>query len=339
MNRKQRVRLALQHQETDIIPHFADFTIPEAEKLAAYFGDPHFQDKIGNHIASAEWIPPQEPVPGKPGFFRDFFGSVWNRSGPDKDIGVVDQYLIQEPGLSSFSFPEVDFEKLDLFYRKKLAESEGQFVMAAFGFSLFERAWVLRGMEDLLADMVLEPKAAESLFESICEYNLSILHFTLNYPFDGVYFGDDWGQQRGLIMGPGLWRKFIKPRLKQMYAPCKAKGKFVLAHCCGDISEIFPDLIEVGLDCYLTFQPEIYDIRAVKKQYGNDLSFWGGISTQTLLPFGTPEFVKKETARIMGIMGKGGGYIAAPTHAVPYDVPCENVEAMLHVFQNQKQYL
>ena len=86
-------------------------------------------------------------------------------------------------------------------------------------------------------------------------------------------------------------------------------------------------------------QPEFYDIEHVKREFGNDLSFWGGISTQRLLPYGTPDEVRRETARIMRVMGKGGGYIAAPTHAVPGDVPPENILAMFDVFQNQAQYL
>ena len=94
----------------------------------------------------------------------------------------------------------------------------------------------------------------------------------------------------------------------------------------------------MGLDCYQTFQPEIYDIQQVKSTLGQRLSFWGGISTQRLLPFAEPDVVQKETARILNILGKNGGYIAAPTHAVPGDVPPENIMAMLEVFAHQEQF-
>jgi len=127
--------------------------------------------------------------------------------------------------------------------------------------------------------------------------------------------------------------------MARMYERVKSKGKFVIQHSCGDIHEIFPDLIDIGLDVYQTFQPEIYHIDFIKKEYGKHLSFWGGISTQRLLPFGTIDEVKEKTAEIMRIMGKGGGYIAAPTHAVPGDVPPENVMAMLAVMMNQERYL
>ena len=165
------------------------------------------------------------------------------------------------------------------------------------------------------------------------------MDIALAYPFDGFYFGDDWGQQSGLIMGPNYWRRFIKPRMKRLYEKAKAKGLFIVQHSCGDIHELFPDLIGIGLDCYQTFQPEIYDIETIKREYGRDLAFWGGISTQRLLPFASPEKIRTETARIMRIMGKDGGYIAAPTHAVPGDVPAEHIEAMFDVFLHQEKYL
>lgn len=97
------------------------------------------------------------------------------------------------------------------------------------------------------------------------------------------------------------------------------------------------DIVPYNAD--FTFQPEIYDIEKIKEEFGKDLTFWGGISTQRLLPYATPEEVKKETARIMRIMSKNGGYIAAPTHAVPFDVPAENIIAMFEVFQNQEKHL
>ena len=87
----------------------------------------------------------------------------------------------------------------------------------------------------------------------------------------------------------------------------KKGGRFIIQHSCGDIHEIFPDLIDIGLDCYQTFQPEIYDIAAVKREFGQDLAFWGGISTQQLLPYAAPNKVKEEAKRLMDIMSKGGG--------------------------------
>ena len=170
-------------------------------------------------------------------------------------------------------------------------------------------------------------------------YNLKLIAIVNEYPLDAVYFGDDWGQQRGTLMGPANWRTFIKPRLARMYEAARIGGKVVIQHSCGDISALFPDLIEIGLDCYQTFQPEIYDQAWFKREFGRDLSVWGGISTQQLLPRSTPDQIRAETSRVMRVMSAGGGYIAAPTHAVTHDIRYDQIMAMLDVFLNQERYL
>jgi uroporphyrinogen decarboxylase len=127
--------------------------------------------------------------------------------------------------------------------------------------------------------------------------------------------------------------------MARLYARVKSKRKFVIQHSCGDCRELFPDLIDMGLDCYQTFQPEIYDIAEMKKLYGSRVSFWGGVSTQQALPRLTSGELKKEIIRVMNILRKNGGLIIAPTHALPFDVPAENILAMIDVFQNQERYL
>lgn len=335
MTARERVLAALNHQSTDFVPYHLDFTQTEYEKVKNYFQDPGFYEKTGYHLLYDQYSGFPTELADRPGHFRDDFGVVWNRT-IDKDIGVVDQPFVCD--LDDYQFPEVHLDETKL--RKQydfLMQNRGdRFTFAGIGFSMFERAWSLCGMENLLMGMLTNPEEVEQLLDDICAYNMRIIDIAMEYDFDGFYFGDDWGQQKGLIMGANHWRHFIKPRMAKMYARVKKHGKYVLQHSCGDIHEIFPDLIEIGLDCYQTFQPEIYDVEAVKREFGDKLTFWGGISTQRLLPFATPEEVKAETRRMIQIMGKDGGYIAAPTHAVPGDVPPENIAAMLEVFQNQK---
>ena len=127
--------------------------------------------------------------------------------------------------------------------------------------------------------------------------------------------------------------------MARLYEKVKASGKYVFQHSCGDCNEILPDLIEIWLDCYQTFQPEIYDLAKVKKLYGDKLTFWGGVSTQQCLPYATTDEVQAETVRVIKIMRKSGGIIIAPTHAVPFDVPPENILAMIEVFKNQEKFL
>jgi uroporphyrinogen decarboxylase len=109
----------------------------------------------------------------------------------------------------------------------------------------------------------------------------------------------------------------------------KAKGKYVLLHGCGNIEDVFPDLIEIGLDVYNTVQPEIYNLKKIKAEYGKDLTFWGAISTQQFLPQSRPEEVFDRSVETIRILGEGGGYIFSPTHAVMPDIPVANIRAML----------
>lgn len=339
MTRRERLIQALNHMETDILPYQINFTQKEKERVAEYLGDPDFVDNIGNHIDSVYFDGFLVEEKDHPGFFKDDFGVRWNRTGVDKDIGVIEGLVLDKPDMSTYRFPKVKSEILHKQFQEMMDNKKDTFKMGAIGFTMFERAWTLRGMENFLADMLLNPDFADELLDAICDFNLKIVDIALGYDIDGFEFGDDWGQQSGLIMGPRLWRRFIKPRMAKMFERVKSKGKFVILHSCGDIHEILPDLIDIGLDVYQTFQPEIYDIREIKKEYGSRLSFWGGISTQRLLPFATPEEIRAKTIETMKIMGQGGGYIAAPTHDVPGDVPPENLLAMMDVFMNQKKYL
>jgi uroporphyrinogen decarboxylase len=208
--------------------------------------------------------------------------------------------------------------------------------MYIIGFSLFERAWALRSMPELLMDFILNPDFVDELLKRITDYNLAVIDIVAEYPIDCIFFGDDWGQQSGLIMGPEHWRRFIKPHIQRMYSYVASKGMLVAQHSCGDIHELFDDLVEAGLAIYNTFQPEVYDVEYMKRRYGSSVTFYGGISTQRLLPFASPDEVKREMRRLMLIIGKGGGYIVAPTHSIPDDVSTENILAFLDVVRNQK---
>ena len=335
MTRRELVISALEHREPPVVPHYIGFTAQALEQLIAYTGNESIEEELGSCLcASPYWGWPTE-LPDQPGCFRDEFGVVWNRNGADKDIGVVDHPQLEDLETDSYTFPVCDTARLRGEYERLVRVKGDRFAIADFGFSMFERSWSLMGMENTLASMVTCPEALEALYDRICEYYLALVDIALEYDIDGVYFGDDWGQQKGLIMGPDHWRRFIKPRMARLYARVREAGKYVIQHSCGDCHEIFPDLIEIGLSCYQTFQPEIYDIHEMKRLYGDKLTFWGGVSTQQCLPFATPAEVKVETRRIMNALRQGGGLIIAPTHAVAFDVPPENIMAMAEVFREQ----
>lgn len=334
MTNRERVIASLQHRQPDRVPYNIEFTKDAHRTMAAYYADPEFDRKLGNCLYSADAEPPMREV--TPGIFQDEFGIQWNRT-IDKDIGVVINTVVTLDTIDHYQFPDPlspnVYERLDAAPADK--NKEDNFVCCGLGFSLFERAWTLAGMENILMWMVAEPERLHRLFDRILEHLLIKVGKICEYDVDMVYFGDDWGQQTGLIMGPQLWREFIKPRLREMYGAVKRNGKYLRIHSCGHVQEIFPDLIELGLDLFNPFQPEVMNPFEMKKSFGDRLCFDGGISTQRTLPFATPAQVREEVKRLLEVVGKNGGYFAAPAHAIPGDATAENIGAMLDVLRNQ----
>lgn len=331
MTKREAVIQALRHEDVRPTPYYLDMTDEVAQRMREYTGDDLFFEHSGSYLAQER---NESFTSLEGGLFQDQFGVVWDKGTQEGDFGIVHEYLLTEPTLEGYTFPEPD-EKIIREKCERLAAQRDRFTMYIVGFSLFERAWTLRSMEDLLCDMLTEQEFADELLDRIVDYNLAVVDIVSEYPIDCLFFGDDWGMQKGLIMGLPLWKRFIEPRIRRQYAYVKSKGMYVAQHSCGDCSEVFPELVDAGLDIYNTFQPEIYDIEYFKKTYGGRITFFGGISTQTLLPVATPEVVKREMRRIIRILSKDGGYIIAPTHAMPGDVPPENVLAFLDVCRHQ----
>lgn len=336
MNKRERVIAALNHEQTDVCPFNADFTEQAWDILMKKTNNPNFLAENNAHLHYWQsWNFPEEII-GKQGYFKDGFGVTWNRNGADKSIGISD-ITIEEPDFDILGKLDwkLNEEKIRKEMNKLISTKEDRFTFGGIGFTMFERLWSLCGMENAMIWMLTDPKFVEALLDKITEHSIKVIKIINEYDIDGFYFGDDWGQQRGLITGKPLWSKMIKPRMAKLYEEARQDGKFILQHSCGDCHEIMPDLIDIGLNCYQTFQPEIYDIANIKEIYGNKLAFWGGISTQQVLPYATPEEVKIEALRIKDILFKNGGYIWAPTHALEFDVPVENVLAMFEIFNDQ----
>jgi uroporphyrinogen decarboxylase len=188
-----------------------------------------------------------------------------------------------------------------------------------------------------LVDMLERPEFVENLLDAIVEHNLIRIRKALKFPIDAVYFGDDYGMQTGLIMGLDHWRRFFKPRLARMFAPVRDAGKYVFLHSCGCVVDLFDDLLEIGLNAFNPFQPEVMDVFAVKREYHGRLAFHGGMSIQKVLPFGTVDDVRDAATALLEA-GADGGYIFSPSHSVPPDVPPENLIAMMDVVRSQPGY-
>jgi uroporphyrinogen decarboxylase len=333
VNKREIIRTVLEHGRPPYVPWSFGFTLEAKEKLRAHYGpEKDLETVLGNHLLR---------LGSDIGFFadvgpnlvQDVFGVVWDRS-IDKDIGDVKNSVLAEPTLHGYSFPDPVAPRFFADIPEKIARYGERFRVYQIGFSLWERAWTMRGYENIMMDFYDHPGFVRELLQRIGEYNIAQINKALEFDIDGVYFGDDWGQQRGLQMGPQLWREFIYPILKRMYGVVKKANRVVMIHSCGDVDELFDDLIEIGLNCFNPFQPEVMDIHALIDRYHGRLAFHGGLSTQRTLPYGTPEDVRRETARLIE-HGRGGGYILSPAHDVEGDVPLENMLAFIETAQSQ----
>ncbi len=336
MTKRDVIRMVLDGEKPPYVPWSFSFTVEALEKLVSHFGTQDLDPHLHNHILNLGSVCGFFEDLGNDRF-RDVFGVVWDRS-VDKDIGNVEQPQLREPDLKGYTFPDPEDERFFCDIPEQLEKRGDLFRVYSIGFSLYERAWTLRGMENLMLDFIDNPEFVRELLRTIADYNIAQVRKALTYDIDAVYFGDDWGQQQGLQMGPALWREFIYPELKRMYATVRDAGKYVFIHSCGDVDELFDDLIGIGLNCFNPLQPEVMDVADLINRYRGRLVFHGGLSTQQTLPYGTVEDVRKETRRLIDL-GREGGYILSPAHAVEGDVPLENMLAFIDEALNQPGFV
>jgi len=332
MLKRDVVRWVLEGKRPPYVPWSMGFTKEAKEKLQAHFGSMDIEEPLDNHILK---------LGSDIGFFedlgnnrvRDVFGVVWDRS-IDKDIGNAEGQILPEPTLAGYEFPDPLDPRFFADIPARIERAPDRFRVFQIGFSLYERAWTLRGLETLMMDFLDHPQFVRDLLNRIADYNIAQVREALKYDIDAVYFGDDWGQQHGLQMGPHFWRRFIRPALERMYNVVRQSGRFVMIHSCGDVAALFDDLIDMGLDCFNPFQPEVMDVWSLLPRYRSRLCFHGGLSTQKTLPFGTADDVRDEVRRLL-TLGRDGGYIFAPAHDVEGDVPLENMLAAIETVQSQ----
>jgi uroporphyrinogen decarboxylase len=331
-SKREVIQMVLDGQKPPYVPWSFGFTVEAKQKLQDHFGVQELEGVLENHLIK---------LGSDIGFFahlgddrvQDVFGVVWDRS-VDKDIGIVEGCVLPEPTLQGYIFPDPLDPRFFNTIPDRLAVYPDRYRVFQIGFSLYERAWTLRGMENLMMDFYDNPDFVTELLNTIADYNIAQVREAVKYDIDAVYFGDDWGQQRGLQMGPRMWRKMIYPVLKRMYGEVRAAGKKVFIHSCGDVDELFDDLIEIGVNCFNPFQPEVMDIYSLLPRYRGRLTFHGGLSTQRTLPYGTVEDIRCETRRLIDL-GAEGSYILAPAHDVEGDVPLENMLAFIEEAQEQ----
>ena len=335
MNGKERVQRALAFQVTDAVPYYL-MRRPEVEwALREHFGVDDIDAEMGSslYLLSVPFLPPAGVEDLRPGeVFRDAFGVgyQWTERG-----GMCPRYhpLSAVDSLAAFELPDAQLDAHAV--EAAIRAHSDRFILAIKYCGLFERAWFLRSMEQLCLDFYDNVAFVEQLLDLLVEFNLSVIRQLIRFDVDGIMLGDDWGSQTSLIMGPAIWRRLIKPRAARLYAEVKSAGLPVFVHSCGNIMEIIPDLIEIGVDALNPIQVIAMDPEEVKRRFGDRITLFGGVSTQKTFPYGTPDEVEAETRRRIEVLGEGGGYILAPDQELQMDVPIENIMAFVRAAQAQ----
>ena len=209
------------------------------------------------------------------------------------------------------------------------------FIVGVTVTTIFETAWALRGLEQMMVDLIEDPELAETILDIPFAYHLAAARRLVELGVDMIWTGDDVGGQEAMILSPALWRRLLKPRMARFFGELRGINPRVKIayHSDGVIDPIIPDLIEIGLDVLNPVQPACMDPARLKRQYGDKLCFWGSIDEQRTLPFGTPEEVRSEVRSRLATLGRGGGLIIGPTHHVQLDTPMENFWAMVEAIR------
>ena len=236
-------------------------------------------------------------------------------------------------------YPLPVFDKGRVPDMKKQAEAlheNGQAVMGSMQCTIWETAWYMRGMENLMCDMMTEDEMAASLLDRVTDTAVMRAEAFAEAGADAIFLGDDVGMQHTIMMSETLYDEWLKPRLKRVIDAARAYNPDVVIfyHSCGRVTELIPYFIDAGIDVLNPVQPECMDFLEIHDKYGDRLSFHGTIGTQSVMPFGTPEDVRREVFKNLDIAGREGGLYVCPTHMLEPEVPLENVLAYIRACED-----
>lgn len=215
-------------------------------------------------------------------------------------------------------------------------KSEDKIAVAVMAITIFEIGWYMRGMENFLMDMYTQEDALRYHLERICEIRCAQAYNYAKSGVDVIHIGDDIATQQSMMFSLDMYRQWIKPYHKKVIESARKANPNVLIdyHSDGNCTTAIPDLIEIGVNILNPVQPECMDIKTIKKEFGKDLAFRGGVGTQTVMPFGTAADVKTCVRDLIKVAGFDGGLIVAPSHLIEPEVPIENVLAFMEVLND-----
>jgi uroporphyrinogen decarboxylase len=355
MKPRERMLMALNHEEPDRCPMYVGFTPEFSHRLekdldlgSDIFHNPNgsgntFQlerslgvDMLLTHVGWANSYYQEGSE------YMDEWGVGWRAVeystpyGPGHYTEMVYHPLAQDKAITTYKAPDPNRSALyeDTAWSLRTFK-DGYWIVGGTVTTIFEAAWGLRGYERLLQDFALNPDLAEQVLDFPYYYHLEAAKKLVEMGVDMIWLGDDVGAQNAMLISPKMWRRFLKPRMANLIAQLKSINPQVKVayHSDGQIYPIIPDLIEIGLDVLNPIQPQSMDPAKLKNEYGERLCFWGSIDEQYTLPFGTPADVRNEVIQRLKILGKDGGLIIGPTHLVQLDTPMDNFWAMVNSIQ------
>ena len=351
MTKRERVLTAMNREPPDRVPKTAGFTPAIQEKFEAATGAVDPVDYFDYDITSVgfkgsdnapDWSPyyPGGCPPGttfseygvahRPGTFHHF----WQLDYPMN--GVTSVAEMEEFPWPDFA-PPARHEHLEAAVER--LQAEGWYVQGSVG-HIWENAWQITSMEKLMMDFIEHPDQAAYVIDRIAhDAELKARRFA-EAGCDGLACGDDIGMQHKLMMHPDMWRQWLKPAWTRVWKTAKDINPDIqiFYHSDGNIQDVIPDLIEIGLDILNPVQPECMDPQELKRTYGNRLAFWGCVGTQTTFPFGTLEEMRETVKHLVETVGEGGGLLLAPTHVLEPEVPWENIAAFFEAVQTYGKY-
>ena len=252
----------------------------------------------------------QQGIPYVVGSYADEWGCVWHVGEPGVVGEVKEPPLADWSALAHFKPPYEILEEADFGQVNRSCAETDRFVLAWTTVRPFERMQFLRGSEALYMDLGYETAEMLQLRDMVHEFFLRELDMWVKTDVDGIEFMDDWGAQRTLLISPKQWRALFKPLYKDYCDLIHSAGKFAFFHSDGHITDIYPDLIEIGVDA-VNSQLFCMDIEELGRRFRGQITFWGEICRQDILPFGTPDDVRAAVRRVRVALDDGRGGVFA----------------------------
>jgi len=264
------------------------------------------------------------------GSYIDEWGSIWEVR-EDGVLGEVKSPVLENPGDVSELEPPWEFlDTTDLSSVDEFCAETDKFVLSGITARPFERMQFIRGTENLYRDLIKRPELAKRLRDVVHEYQKAHVEMWLETDVDAIWLMDDWGGQDNLLIPPEIWREFYRPLYKEYCDMIHDGGKYAFFHSDGCIEKVLGDVVEVGIDA-LNTQIFTMDLELIASRLKGEVTLWGEIDRQHLLPFGTPEEIKGGVRKVRRVFDEGDGGLIAQCEWGKEN-PAENVRAVFEAW-------